>query len=169
MIEANLLRTRTRDGVKVYAHYSMAYIEKATNKFVSEIPAGASESDYQMTFCGCLRQTGTGKLYEIAQDVEDSPNTYDEVFPDPADASCWNTYGPIFSVYPEYKASEEYSEGDKTVYDGKTWISDFDNNTGNTPNVYGWSEYLPYIEKVEPTYKTLEELYPETEQEGEDE
>ena len=56
-------------------------------------------------------------------------------------------------------------EGDKVTFNNNTWVSDFDNNTGNTPNIYGWTEYLPYVEMVDPTYKTLEELYPETETE----
>ena len=38
MIETNLYKTRTRDGVKVYTRFSMAYVELATMKYVSEIP-----------------------------------------------------------------------------------------------------------------------------------
>lgn len=161
MIETNLYRTRTRDGVKVYTRFSIAYVEKATLKFVSEIPEGAAEADYQMVFSGHLRQDDTGIIYECAHDVENSPHTYTEVFPDPADASEYTSYVPRFTVHKTYKAAETYAAGDIATYNHKTYQSDFDDNTGNTPDVYGWTEILPYIEMVEPTYKTLEELYPE--------
>lgn len=36
-------------------------------------------------------------------------------------------------------STNPYSKGDKVTYDGKTWISDIDNNTWQ-PGVYGWTE-----------------------------
>lgn len=168
MIETNLYRTRTRDGVKVYTRFSIAYVEKATLKFVSEIPEGAAEADYQMVFSGRLRQDDTGIIYECAHDVEDAAHTYTEVFPDPADASEWNgNYIPQFTVHKTYKSTETYAEGDICISNNKTYQSDFDDNIGNSPSIYGWTEILPYVEKVEPTYKTLEELYPDEEEAAE--
>lgn len=169
MIETNLYRTRTRDGVKVYTRFSIAYVERATHKFVSEVPEGAPDADYQMVFSGRLRQDDTGIIYECAHDVEDTAHTYTEVFPDPADASEWDSgFVPQFTVHKAYKATETYAEGDIRTFNHKTYQSDFDDNTGNTPNIYGWTEILPYVEKVEPTYKTLEELYPEPEEGSEE-
>lgn len=174
MIETNLYKTRTRDGVKVYTRFSMAYVELATMKYVSEIPEGASESDYAYCFSGHLRQDDTGVIYECAHDVEDSAHTYTEVFPDPADACEWEVKSangyyarPVFNAHKAYNSTETYAAGDIRTYNNKTYQSDFDDNTGNTPDVYGWTEILPYVEKVEPTYKTLEELYPDEEEAAE--
>ena len=42
---------------------------------------------------------------------------------------------------------------------GETWISEFDDNTGNKPtDLWGWSVYLPYVEERDVVYKSLEEM-----------
>lgn len=79
-----------------------------------------------------------GVLYKVLQDhtsqeawtPTDSPSLFAKVLiPDP-------------SVIPEWEQPEStnpYMQGDKVTHNGKTWISDIDNNVWE-PGEYGWSE-----------------------------
>lgn len=49
---------------------------------------------------------------------------------------------PDPDVIPEWEQPEStnpYSAGDKVTHNGKTWVSDIDNNVWE-PGVYGWTE-----------------------------
>ena len=49
---------------------------------------------------------------------------------------------PDETVIPEWEQPEStnpYMEGDKVTHNGKTWVSDIDNNVWE-PGVYGWTE-----------------------------
>ena len=49
---------------------------------------------------------------------------------------------PDPDVIPEWEqpdSTNPYSKGDKVTHNGKTWVSDVDNNVWE-PGVYGWSE-----------------------------
>lgn len=62
----------------------------------------------------------------------------------PEDAhSLWVRIRPA-DVIPEWEqvqpgVNEAYSKGDKVTHNGKTWMSDLDNNVWE-PGVYGWTE-----------------------------
>ena len=46
------------------------------------------------------------------------------------------------TVVPEWEqpdSTNSYSAGDKVIHNGKTWVSDIDNNVWE-PGVYGWTE-----------------------------
>lgn len=59
-----------------------------------------------------------------------SPSLFAEVLiPDPVIIPEW--------VQPD--STNAYKLGDKVTHNGKTWISDYDNNVWE-PGVYGWSE-----------------------------
>lgn len=62
----------------------------------------------------------------------------------PVDAvSLWaKVLIPDADVIPEWEqpdSTNPYMKGDKVTYDGKTWVSDIDNNVWK-PSEYGWSE-----------------------------
>lgn len=62
----------------------------------------------------------------------------------PADApSLWaKVLIPEPDVIPEWEqpdSTNPYMTGDKVTHNGKTWVSDVDNNVWE-PGVYGWSE-----------------------------
>ena len=62
----------------------------------------------------------------------------------PVDApSLWaKVLIPDPSVIPEWEqpgSTNPYMKGDKVTHNGKTWVSDIDNNVWE-PGVYGWSE-----------------------------
>ena len=52
------------------------------------------------------------------------------LIPDPGKISPWEK--------PD--STNPYMAGDKVTHNGKTWVSDIDNNVWE-PGVYGWSEY----------------------------
>ena len=62
----------------------------------------------------------------------------------PADApSLWaKVLIPDPTVIPEWEqpdSTNPYMKGDKVTHNGKTWVSDVDNNVWE-PGVYGWTE-----------------------------
>ena len=64
----------------------------------------------------------------------------------PVDASSlWaKVLIPDPEVIPEWEQPEStnpYMKGDKVTHNGKTWVSDVDNNVWE-PGVYGWSEVI---------------------------
>lgn len=52
------------------------------------------------------------------------------LIPDPGTISPWEQPG----------STNPYMAGDKVTHNGKTWVSDIDNNVWS-PGEYGWSEY----------------------------
>ena len=49
---------------------------------------------------------------------------------------------PDETIIPEWEqpdSTNPYSAGDKVMHNGKTWVSDIDNNVWE-PGVYGWTE-----------------------------
>lgn len=160
---------RAVDGKQVYAILSSAHMEKATGLIVSELAEDAVAADYASMF-GHVRNDQTGVVYEVAHELEDSEATYTEVFPDPRDLSEIVISGSYVSfnknVYPFYSASKTYAKGDRVVYKdttytsgfARTYESDFDDNTGNTPSLYGWTVIEYGYDWVEPRYVTIEEF-----------
>ena len=64
----------------------------------------------------------------------------------PADApSLWaKVLIPDPDVIPEWEqpdSTNPYMKGDKVTHNGKTWVSDVDNNVWE-PGVYGWTEVV---------------------------
>ena len=62
--------------------------------------------------------------------------------PDDADSLWTKVLIPDPEVIPEWEQPEStnpYMVGDEVTYNGKTWVSDIDNNVWK-PGEYGWSE-----------------------------
>ena len=166
VILENQSQFRKKDDVKIKIIRGEGWAKKDTLEYFAEIPEGEAETDYGKLTTR-VRKEETGEIYEIAHDVQDAAYTYTEVYPS-KESYCEMTfisYGAGYTaradsnLYPTYKAATTYSEGDIVTYNGWEWISDTNDNTGNTPNNgVGWSEYLPYIETREVVWKTLEEL-----------
>lgn len=152
---------RKKDAVKILIRTSRCWINKTTFEIVTELPIDADVSEwYEKANGGRLRKEETGDVYEIAHDVEDSPYHYVEVFPTP-ESYCEITspyYNWDFNLYPTYKGTVTYAKGDRVTYNNMEWESDFDDNIGNTPNIWGWSLVVPYVERRDVQWATLEEL-----------
>lgn len=77
-------------------------------------------------------------LYKVLQDH----TSQDDWMPDQAPSLFAKVLIPDASVIPNWEqpdSTNPYSKGDKVTHNGKTWVSDVDNNVWE-PGVYGWSE-----------------------------
>lgn len=165
----NVLEHQTqfrKDGIEIKIITAKCYINRETHEFVSVLPEDAVETEWA-ELSGRVRKDQTGEIYEIAHDVQDASYTYTEVYPskDSYSEISFANYGTEYrananyNLYPVYSAYTTYSEGDIVTYDNQEWISEMNDNTGNNPkNGIGWTSYLPYLEKREVEWKTLEEL-----------
>lgn len=62
--------------------------------------------------------------------------------PDAAPSLFTKVLIPDETVIPEWEQPEStnpYMKGDKVTHNGKTWVSEYDNNTWE-PGVFGWTE-----------------------------
>lgn len=79
-----------------------------------------------------------GKLYRCLQ-----PHASQDGWePENAPALWAKVLIPDTDVIPEWEqpdSTNPYSAGDKVTHNGKTWVSDIDNNVWE-PGVYGWTE-----------------------------
>lgn len=80
----------------------------------------------------------SGKLWRCLQDHTSQEGWEPENAP-----SLWaKVLTPDPDVIPEWEqpdSTNPYSAGDKVTHNGKTWVSDIDNNVWE-PGVYGWTE-----------------------------
>ncbi len=79
-----------------------------------------------------------GKLWRCLQDH----TSQDGWEPNSAPSLWAKVLIPDETVVPEWEqpdSTNPYSAGDKVMHNGKTWVSDVDNNVWE-PGVYGWSE-----------------------------
>ena len=97
-------------------------------------PDWAAGQDYPVGF---KVQRG-GALYKVLQ----AHTSQDGWEPENAPSLWAKVLIPDETVVPEWEqpdSTNPYSAGDKVNHNGKTWVSDVDNNVWE-PGVYGWSE-----------------------------
>lgn len=103
-------------------------------RMVEFYPEWAAGQDYT---AGYKVQHG-GKLWRCVQDHTSQDGWEPESAP-----SLWaKVLIPDETVVPEWEqpdSTNPYNAGDKVTHNGKTWVSDVDNNVWE-PSVYGWSE-----------------------------
>ena len=103
-------------------------------RMVEFYPEWAAGQDYT---AGYKVQHG-GKLWRCVQDHTSQDGWEPENAP-----SLWaKVLIPDETVVPEWEqpdSTNPYNAGDKVTHNGKTWVSDVDNNVWE-PGVYGWSE-----------------------------
>lgn len=79
-----------------------------------------------------------GVLYKVLQDH----TSQDDWTPDAASSLFAQVLIPGENVIPEWvqpDSTNPYAKGDKVTHNGKTWVSDYDNNVWE-PGVFGWTE-----------------------------
>ena len=103
-------------------------------RMVEFYPEWASDTDYT---AGYKVQHG-GKLWRCLQANTSQIGWEPDIAP-----SLWaKVLIPDPEVIPEWEqpdSTNPYSAGDKVAHNGKTWVSDIDNNVWE-PGVYGWTE-----------------------------
>ena len=97
-------------------------------------PVWAAGQDYTAGF----KVQYNGTLYKVLT----AHTSQDDWTPDAAPSLFAKVLIPDETVVPEWEqpdSTNPYNAGDKVTHNGKTWVSDVDNNVWE-PGVYGWSE-----------------------------
>ena len=119
-----------------------AYIEKASASLDDTDALNAIElypvwAD-DVSYVAGDRVRYDGVLYKCLQAHTSQPDWTPDAAP-----SLWaKVLIPDPDVIPAWEqpdSTNPYSKGDKVMHNGKTWVSDIDNNVW-TPGVYGWTE-----------------------------
>lgn len=103
-------------------------------RMVEYYPEWTTDTDYATGF---KVQYG-GKLYKCLT----AHASQADWTPDAAPSLWAKVLIPDPDVIPEWEqpdSTNPYMTGDKVTHNGKTWVSDIDNNVW-TPGVYGWTE-----------------------------
>ena len=113
---------------------SLSVDDNTALRMVEFHPEWAEGVDYAT---GYKVQRG-GALYKVLQ-----PHTSQTGWEPENAPSLWaKVLIPDETVVPEWEqpdSTNPYSAGDKVTHNGKTWVSDVDNNVWE-PGVYGWTE-----------------------------
>lgn len=103
-------------------------------RMVEFYPEWAAGQDYTAGF----KVQYNGTLYKVLT----AHTSQDDWTPDAAPSLWAKVLIPDETVVPEWEqpdSTNPYNAGDKVTHNGKTWVSDVDNNVWE-PGVYGWSE-----------------------------
>ena len=103
-------------------------------RMVEFYPEWAAGQDYTAGF----KVQYNGTLYKVLT----AHTSQDDWTPDAAPSLFAKVLIPDETVVPEWEqpdSTNPYNAGDKVTHNGKTWVSDVDNNVWE-PGVYGWSE-----------------------------
>lgn len=119
------------------------YIEKAVNIALDDteaieatllFPKWSASGEYvtgdRVSYEGVLYKCLQAHKAQEAWTPTAAPSLWAKVLiPDPG----------VISEWEQPNSTNPYMKGDKVTHNGKTWISDIDNNVWE-PGVYGWSE-----------------------------
>ena len=123
-----------------------ALIEKAMTE-----TASLTEAEAVSATCLYPKWNGNGVAYAKGQRVQYDGVLYTVLQNHTSQAGWTPTAAPSLfakvlipdpTAVPEWEQPEStnpYSKGDKVTHNGKTWVSDIDNNVWE-PGVYGWTE-----------------------------
>lgn len=113
--------------------------EMATDEQALSVPVLYPTWRSGVDYVAGARLLYNGTLYRVLQ-AHTSQETWT---PDAATSLFANVLIPDPDVIPEWVqpgSTNPYMAGDKVTHNGKTWVSDIDNNVWE-PGVYGWSVY----------------------------
>ena len=129
----------TKSEAKALISALVTLREKATDEQALTAPAL-----YPAWRSGVYYEVGIRVLYNgILYKVLTAHTSQDDWTPDAAPSLFAKVLIPDETIVPEWEQSDStnpYSAGDKVTHNGKTWVSDIDNNVWE-PGVYGWTEY----------------------------
>lgn len=113
---------------------SLAVDDNTALRMVEFYPVWEVSTEYAVGF----KVQHGGTLYKCLQSHTSQPDWVPDAAP-----SLWaKVLIPDPEVIPEWEqpdSTNPYNKGDKVMHNGKTWVSDVDNNVW-TPGVYGWTE-----------------------------
>lgn len=108
-----------------------------TDEQAASVPTLYREWESGVDYADGDRRLYGGVLYSCLQAHTSQADWTPEATP-----SLWaKVLIPDPEIIPEWEqpdSTNPYMKGDKVTHNGKTWVSDLDNNTWE-PGVYGWS------------------------------
>ena len=128
----------TKSEAKAFISALVTLREKATDEQALAVPAL-----YPAWRSGVYYEVGIRVLYNgILYKVLTAHTSQDDWTPDAAPSLFAKVLIPDETVIPEWEqpdSTNPYMKDDKVTHNGKTWVSDVDNNVWK-PGVYGWTE-----------------------------
>lgn len=128
----------TKSEAKAFISALVTLREKATDEQALAVPAL-----YPAWRSGIYYEVGIRVLYNgILYKVLTAHTSQDDWTPDAAPSLFAKVLIPDETIVPEWQqpdSTNPYGAGDKVTHNGKTWVSDIDNNVWE-PGVYGWTE-----------------------------
>ena len=129
----------TKSEAKAFISALVTLREKATDEQALTVPALYPAWRSGIDYAVGIRVLYNGILYKVLT----AHTSQDDWTPDAAPSLFAKVLIPDETVIHEWEqpnSTNPYSAGDKVTHNGKTWVSDIDNNVWE-PGVYGWTEY----------------------------
>ena len=128
----------TKSEAKAFISALVTLREKATDEQALAVTALYPAWRSGVNYAAGIRVLYNGTLYKVLT----AHTSQDDWTPDAAPSLFAKVLIPDETVVPEWEqpdSTNPYSAGDKVTHNGKTWVSDIDNNVWE-PGVYGWTE-----------------------------
>lgn len=128
----------TKSEAKAFISALVTLREKATDEQALAVPALYPVWRSGVNYAAGIRVLYNGALYKVLT----AHTSQDDWTPDAAPSLFAKVLIPDETVIHEWEqpdSTNPYSAGDKVTHNGKTWVSDIDNNVWE-PGVYGWTE-----------------------------
>ena len=128
----------TKSEAKAFISALVTLREKATDEQALAVPVLYPAWRSGVDYAAGIRVLYNGTLYKVLT----AHTSQDDWTPDAASSLFAKVLIPDETIVPEWEqpdSTNPYSAGDKVTHNGKTWVSDIDNNVWE-PGVYGWTE-----------------------------
>lgn len=128
----------TRDEAIQFRKILEIKADSLTDEAILEVPIFVEKWKSGINYEVGKRLEYNGTIYKVLQ----SHTSQDDWTPDVSPSLFAKVLIPDANVIPNWEqpdSTNPYSKGDKVTHNGKTWVSDVDNNVWE-PGVYGWSE-----------------------------
>lgn len=126
----------TRTEAKAVIAALLTLRESATDEQALSVPTLYPAWRSGVAYTTGQRVVFDGVLYKVLQ----NHTSQDDWTPDAAPSLFARVLIPDGETIPEWvqpDSTNTYSKGDRVTHNGKTWVSDIDNNVWE-PGVYGW-------------------------------
>lgn len=128
----------TKSEAKAFISALVTLREKATDEQALAVLALYPVWRSGVNYAAGIRVLYNGTLYKVLT----AHTSQDDWTPDAAPSLFAKVLIPDETIIPEWvqpDSTNPYSAGDKVTHNGKTWVSDIDNNVWE-PGAYGWTE-----------------------------
>lgn len=128
----------TKSEAKAFISALVTLREKATDEQALAVPVLYPVWRSGVNYAVGIRVLYNGILYKVLT----AHTSQDDWTPDAAPSLFAKVLIPDETVVPEWEqpdSTNPYMKDDKVTHNGKTWVSDIDNNVWE-PGVYGWTK-----------------------------